>query len=161
MATLKLLISADGKSVTKDPDIFHAGPPRSEVTIVVVNGDGTNGHELELVKIKHLPTGNHKDPLTGPKKWRTPPGGSDDSQHKVKDDADIGRYSYVVKLDEGELSDPEIVVDPPFGDEPKKEAPKRPAPKKRAKAAPKGRKKRTAKRKPAKKKTAKKKARRR
>jgi hypothetical protein len=130
---------------------------------VVVNGDATYGHDLELVKIKHLPTGQHVDPLTGRKKWRTPPSVSVDSQHKVKDTANAGKYSYVIKLDEGELTDPEIVVEPPPGDpgDPKrKTGPKKRAAKKKA-ARRKTAKRTSGKKKGAKKKIAKKKARRR
>ena len=113
------------------------------------------------MKFKHLPTGKLQDPLTGGKNWLVPALVTvTDPKHKVKDTADEGRYGYVVRLDNRELIDPEIVVDPPILD-PKKKTPKRPAPKKRAKAARKGGKKSAAKRKGAKKKAAKKKARRR
>lgn len=160
-STLTFTISVDG-TVRKDPDPFHAGPPKSPVTIVVVNDDGTAPHLLEMAKIKHLPSDKLKDPITGPKKWLVPPLVAVTTNHKVKDNAEAGRYGYVVILDNRELTDPEIVVDPPLEPgAPKRKAPKPPAPKKRAKAAQKGGKKRAAKKKSAKKKVATKKARRR
>ena len=157
MRTLTLLIAPNGKSVAKEPDPFHAGQGGNPVTIVVVNGDATYGHDLELVKIKHLPTGQHVDPLTGRKKWRTPPGVSVDSQHRVKSTANAGRYSYVIRLDEGDLADPEIVVEPPpaEGDPKRKTGPRRRA------VTKKTAKKKAAKKASGKKKGAKKKARRR
>ena len=141
--TLTLTISTDGLSVDKDPPIFNAGPPHSPVTIAVVNSS-LEPHQVRLEKIKHLPTGKLDDPLTGDKKWLPMPGQRLSSDVKVKDNASAGRYAYVVVLDSRELTDPEIVIDPPPfipGYPKEKKAPK----------------KRTAKKKTAKKKTAKKK----
>lgn len=153
--TLTLTISTDGLSVHKDPDPFNVGPPKNTVIISVVN-TALEPHQVRLEKIKHLPTGTFVDPLSCPKVWLPLPGQMLSSTCTVKDKASKGRYAYVVVLDSHELTDPEIVVDPPPFDpgDPKRQT----NPKKRAKAAPKGGKKRTAKKKTAKKKGAKKKA---
>lgn len=136
--TLTLTISDDGLFVGKDPDSFHVGPPKSPVTICVVNTDRQNPHQVRMERITHRPSGKLFDPLTGPKLWPVLEDSTRCTNHKVKDGAAAGPYDYVVFLDSRELSDPEIVVDPPFVPPPhgkKKQAAARGTAKKRQTAA--------------------------
>ncbi len=156
--TLTLTVSDRGNAVDKNPWRFEVGPPHNNVVIIVHNDDKTAPHLVEMVKIKHVKTGHDIDPLTGRKSWLVPPGLSlPPSNHQVKDKtgAPEGLYTYVIRLDNQDRTDPEIAVDPPFdpGD-PKRQT----TPTKRAKPARKSGKERSAIRKAAKRKAAKKKA---
>jgi hypothetical protein len=152
---LTLTIVDGGLTVTKAPEPFYVGQPKSTVQITVVNEDG-RPHRLTLEHFaegKNGHPGKAHDPLTGDKAWMMlqAPSAPVSKTFMVKPDSYYGSgkggvpYTYDVLVDNMPVMDPEIVVDPPppfttNGKKKKSGAKKKSAPKKKRaakKAAPK------------------------
>jgi hypothetical protein len=150
---LTLTIVEGGLTVTKVPEPFYVGQPKSTIQITVVNED-VQPHRLTLEHFaegKNGHPGKAHDPLTGDKTWMVlqAPSAPVSKTFKVKPDSYYGSgtgavpYTYDVLVDNTSVIDPEIVVDPPppfttnggkkkKGGSKKKNAAKKAAPRKKA-----------------------------
>ena len=113
MSILTFTITEDGLAVRKSADPFHMGTNGDTFQIVVENSDPAEPHQVRMEKIIRKKTGHLMTPFTGQSAWLVFAGGSQMSEHVVKDagQAPAGHYDYTIVLDSRETDDPEIVVD--------------------------------------------------
>lgn len=109
---LVVTLLPDGTTLTKLPDPFSVGQPGDSFDVIFVN-QHSEPHRIKLHKFKHKKTGKMVDPLKQDPTLAALGGVSAQGTFATKPTATNGYYDYVVELDGVDVTDPEIVVDPP------------------------------------------------